>query len=1170
MNPQNQIPAKLVSHVAPLCHSVRFSLINSVFILGVGCTFVLQSEAQIQMTAVSAGTNIKQTSAQEKQHLIDYRKRVTVLSKKRSSGEFEATYRQVAASPEGQQIDYEFLTRGLEHQGKYPEALKLRLANFQKNPEDADIYDGLCWHWLQQNRPFKAKNYCEQAVNFYNQHGEHADDIAANLNMGFYYLLVNDETTAVHWYRKTFNKIKFQDQNKFDESVINKFKLLTQIHPQVLLANEYQSWFLKHKQLLTEAEAAVNQTLSFVKNAKYAEAYGFCQKAIAMKTQLLGSDHVDTLTSMEHLGIIYNELGQPYKALAQYQEVLAKHQSKPGTDERDLIDIMNNMGHTYRKLAEYFKAVGLIEKALVISKTRLGADHMTTLVIMNNLGLTYSELGQHEKALPFAEAVLSIRKDKYGFDELGTALAMSNLALVYSKLGQYDKALTLSEKVLTLRETINGVDHPETLKSMSNLASSYVNVGLKDKAVAINEKVLTGLQTKLGLDHPDTLFSLSNLANTYSALGYYEKALILNEQAVNARQIKLGLNHPHTLDSMNHLAINYNSLGQHEKAFTLVSSWNKGVEQLRQMPGLLKEQRQSLFSSYLDDYQMWAAEYAGRNQSVEGFHLGDQTKGRSLIDALKAQAALRGLPQQQLENLQSLDARAQSQSKVIELLMNSSRVSSEGLLAEQKIIDGINAEYAALQTQLKEQYPKFARMSDLPPASTNLAPQLLNNSEIFISYLVRRTGQAQVFALSQSGKVQWVDLGILPNLGSTVAASRELISPSRADSAQGQLVLLKVGGYTWLLPAQAMPDGATVAASTVPAAQALLQQYWHDKLIKPVLPLAASFPRWIISPDKDLALLPFDTLLEAAPAVVSGAPSSGAVPLVQWRNLTVVQSFSVYALLKAREAEYAKLARPKALFAMGNAVYGEGWAQSRGMTRGAGQVQAWRSTDADLLQSLRSSSGAAGQGEPMKLAGEQTLLRKLVWQNLPGTGREVEAVSSVFAKTGVADTMVGAQASEAQLLALNASGKLRDYRYLLFSAHGYLAQNPSLSALVLSQVGNAAEHDGYITAEKWPLYDVRSDLTVLSACDTGAGKTQAGEGVMGLPYALFVAGNKNTLLSLWPVDDDATAEFMRLFFEKLHQGMPQPQALAETKRAFMRSALWSDPRYWAAFVLYGV
>lgn len=184
-------------------------------------------------------------------------------------------------------------------------------------------------------------------------------------------------------------------------------------------------------------------------------------------------------------------------------------------------------------------------------------------------------------------------------------------------------------------------------------------------------------------------------------------------------------------------------------------------------------------------------------------------------------------------------------------------------------------------------------------------------------------------------------------------------------------------------------------------------------------------------------------------------------------------------------------------------------------------------------------------------------MRKLVWQKPPGTGREVEAVSTVFAQNGTpADTMVGAQASEAQLLALNASGEFRDYRYLLFSAHGYLAQNPSLSSLVLSQVGNSAEHDGYITADKWPLYDVRSDLTVLSACDTGAGKTQAGEGVMGLPYALFVAGNKNTLLSLWPVDDDATAEFMRLF-------------LKNSNKVYHNLKHWLRPNVPSCVALYG-
>ena len=86
---------------------------------------------------------------------------------------------------------------------------------------------------------------------------------------------------------------------------------------------------------------------------------------------------------------------------------------------------------------------------------------------------------------------------------------------------------------------------------------------------------------------------------------------------------------------------------------------------------------------------------------------------------------------------------------------------------------------------------------------------------------------------------------------------------------------------------------------------------------------------------------------------------------------------------------------------------------------------------------------------------------------------------------------------------------------------------------MLGQVDKVPGTDGYITAAKWPNYDLKSDLVVLSACDTGMGKVIQGEGVMGLPYALYVAGNKNTLLSLWPVVDESTAEFMVIFFQKI-------------------------------------
>ena len=91
---------------------------------------------------------------------------------------------------------------------------------------------------------------------------------------------------------------------------------------------------------------------------------------------------------------------------------------------------------------------------------------------------------------------------------------------------------------------------------------------------------------------------------------------------------------------------------------------------------------------------------------------------------------------------------------------------------------------------------------------------------------------------------------------------------------------------------------------------------------------------------------------------------------MQTRQTTLVQSFAVYALLKAREAEYLTLKRPKELFAMGNAVYGEGWTESRGMKRGKGS-EAFRSAEAGLLQSLRSGGGASGEGATLRAAGEQ-------------------------------------------------------------------------------------------------------------------------------------------------------------------------------------------------------
>ena len=144
------------------------------------------------------------------------------------------------------------------------------------------------------------------------------------------------------------------------------------------------------------------------------------------------------------------------------------------------------------------------------------------------------------------------------------------------------------------------------------------------------------------------------------------------------------------------------------------------------------------------------------------------------------------------------------------------------------------------------------------------------------------------------------------------------------------------------------------------------------------------------------------------------------------------------------------------------------------------------------------------------------------------------------------------------------------YRYLLFAAHGYLStEAPALSAVVLGVDPSDPASDGYITVAEWVGYRLASELIVLSACETGAGREIQGEGIMGLPFALFVAGNRNALLTLWPVNDASTAELMRLFFVRVRAGATHADALAQAKRALVRDPRYAAPAHWAGFVLYG-
>ncbi len=104
------------------------------------------------------------------------------------------------------------------------------------------------------------------------------------------------------------------------------------------------------------------------------------------------------------------------------------------------------------------------------------------------------------------------------------------------------------------------------------------------------------------------------------------------------------------------------------------------------------------------------------------------------------------------------------------------------------------------------------------------------------------------------------------------------------------------------------------------------------------------------------------------------------------------------------------------------------------------------------------------------------------------------------------------------------------------------------------------------------VYNLRApvDLVVLSACRTALGKEVRGEGLIGLTRGFMYAGASSVVASLWKVNDEATAELMKRFYENvLKRGMTPAAALREAQNSIRREPQWRSPRYWAAFTLQG-
>lgn len=186
--------------------------------------------------------------------------------------------------------------------------------------------------------------------------------------------------------------------------------------------------------------------------------------------------------------------------------------------------------------------------------------------------------------------------------------------------------------------------------------------------------------------------------------------------------------------------------------------------------------------------------------------------------------------------------------------------------------------------------------------------------------------------------------------------------------------------------------------------------------------------------------------------------------------------------------------------------------------------------------------------------------------DLPGVENELKSIAENIDKNCFVKILLNENANEQQL---KKEIGLKEFKYIHIATHGFADDStPQFSSLVLNTNDRSSE-DGLLQSYEIASLDINTDLTVLSACNTGLGKLYSGEGMIGLNQSFFIAGSKSLCLTLWSISDASTSSFMNYFYSNLSAGMTKREALRQAKLSLMSDEKYSSPYYWAPYILSG-
>ena len=846
---------------------------------------------------------------------------------------------------------------------------------------------------------------------------------------------------------------------------------------------------------------------------------------------------------LNFIGGLRDLLGDLPVALEHYRQALAIYSEVD--DRANRANVINNIGKIYFDTAEWQQALLYFNQTPPIFHS-LG-DQRREAITLNNIGIVYNSLGDPERAISYADQ--SIRLSRTIGDKAGEADSLDVFGNAYLQLGQAQKAFDYYSQALPLRRAI-GSPREEAL-TLGFLGKAYAALNQNAKALEEHQEAL-----RLFREAGDRRFegiTLLNIGYVQHLLREQGKALENYKGALSIfRAIEDGHSAARALMGIARVGRDQGNLLEArkstEEALTL-------IEAVRERAGG-QEMRATFFASQQDAYKLYIDLLMqqrrldpSRGHDAAALQANERARARSLLELLtEARADIRrGVNPELIEReraiSQTLNAKAQ---RKIQLLGQKS--SQDQLTQLNEELRALEDEYQQVQVAIRKASPGYAALTQPQPLNSREIQQQLDPDTVLLEYSLGDE-RSYLWAVTQN------------SLKTYELPTREKIQ----KVAEQVYVLLTARSVVKSLETQSQRQ------ERIAQADKQFQQA-ATELSRMVLAPAASelgTKRLVIVADGALQYVPF-----AALSVVSSQSSVGTSSvgeqgranngqrqsdrgqLTAYKPLVIdheiVNLPSASALAVQRKSLVNRKPAIRAVAVIADPVFSTSDARVKAGARALGtrEESAQPTTGTRLIEHLADNDAG-----------------NFVIRRLPFTRQEAEQILAVA--PGATDLKaLDFRANRATAT----GGELSKYRYVHFATHGYLdTQRPELSAIVLSLVDEKGQpQDGFLRVHEIYNLNLPAELVVLSACETGLGEDVKGEGLVGLTQGFMYAGARRVVVSLWNVNDKATATLMaRLYGSMLKSNKTPAASLRAAQIEMLRQKQWQSPYYWAAFVLQG-